>query len=360
MGADNLPIEVWKCLGEEGTTFLCEMLNKICEEEHIPEAWRKSSLIPIYKDKGDIMSCGNYRRIKLMSHSMKLYERIIEGRLRRLVTISEEKFGFMIGKSTTDTIFALRQVQEKYREGQKELHSMFIDLEKAYERVPQEELYWCMRAKNVPEQRIRVVQDMYIESETVVKCVAGTSEPFKVEVGLHQGSALSPFMFAIIMDTLTDDIRKEAPWNMMFADDVVLCCEETAGLEDLEWHNALEKRRMKVSRVKTEYMCLSGVPRGSVQMQDQQLPEVNEFKYLGSTLQTDGGVEAEINRRIQSGWNNWKKMSGVMCDRRIPAKVKGKIHQTVIQPTLLYGLETLSQTKKVTKRLEVAEMKMCR
>jgi len=82
VGPDNLPIEVWKCLGEEGITFLCEMLNKICEEEHIPEAWRKSTLIPIYKNKGDIMSCGNYRGIKLISHSMKLYERTIEGRLR--------------------------------------------------------------------------------------------------------------------------------------------------------------------------------------------------------------------------------------------------------------------------------------
>jgi len=196
--------------------------------------------------------------------------------------MSEEQFGFVIGKSMTDAIFALRQVQEKYREGHKELHSMFIDLDKAYDRVPREELYWCMRAKNVPEKYIRMVQGMYIESETVVKCVAGTLEPFKVEVGLHQGSALSPFLFAIIMDTLTDDIRKEAPWSMMFADDVILYSEEKAGLEeDLErWRNALEKRGMKLSRAKTEYMCLSGVSRGSVQMQDQQLPEVNEFKYL--------------------------------------------------------------------------------
>ena len=162
VGPDNLPIEFWKCLGEEGTTFLCEMLNKICEEEHIPEAWLKSTLIPIYKNKGEIMSCCNYRGIKLI-------------------------------------------------EGHKELHGMFIDLEKAYDRVPWEELYWCMQAKNVPEKYIWVVQDM------------------------HQGSALSPFLFAIIMDTLTDDIRKEAPWSMMFTDDVVLCCEEKAGLEeDLE------------------------------------------------------------------------------------------------------------------------------
>ena len=63
-----------------------------------------------------------------MSHSMKLYEHTIEGRLRRLVNISEEQFGFMKGKSTKDAIFALRQVQEKYREGHKELHSVFIQI----------------------------------------------------------------------------------------------------------------------------------------------------------------------------------------------------------------------------------------
>ena len=71
VGPDNLPIEVWKCLGEEGITSLSEMLNKICEEERIPEAWRKRTLISIYKNKGDIKSCGNYRGIKPMSLSMK-------------------------------------------------------------------------------------------------------------------------------------------------------------------------------------------------------------------------------------------------------------------------------------------------
>ncbi|XP_063586937.1 uncharacterized protein LOC134764286 [Penaeus indicus] len=145
-------------------------------------------------------------------------------------------------------------------------------------------------------------------------------------MGLHQGSALSPFLFAIIMDTLTDNIRKEAPWSMMFADDMVLCCEGKTELEEnLErWPDGQEKRGMKESRAKTEYMCLNGVPGGSVRIQDQRLPEVKEFKYLRSTLQADGGVDAEISRRIQSGWNNWKKMSGVLCDKRIPTRVKGR------------------------------------
>ena len=77
------------------------------------------------------------------------------------MSISEEQFGSVKGKSTTDAIFALRELQERYREGQQDLHCVFIDLEKAYDRVPSEELYWCMRDNRVPEKCIRLVNDMY-------------------------------------------------------------------------------------------------------------------------------------------------------------------------------------------------------
>ena len=166
-GPDNLPIEVWKSLGRTGVNFLKEALNKITDEEKIPDIWRKSILIPIFKNKGDTMNWGNYRGIKLMCHSMKQYERVHDNRLRNVVSISEEQFGLMRGTSTTDAIFALRQLHERYREGQQDLHCVFIDLAKAYERVPREELYWCMRVKGVPEKYIRLAKDVYHQCETV-------------------------------------------------------------------------------------------------------------------------------------------------------------------------------------------------
>ena len=75
---------------------------------------------------------------------MKVWERIIEARLRDRVEISKQQYGFMPGKGTTDAMFALGMLMEKYREGQRELHCVFVDLEKAYDRVPQEELWYCM------------------------------------------------------------------------------------------------------------------------------------------------------------------------------------------------------------------------
>ena len=100
----------------------------------MPEEWRRSVLIPIYKNKGDAQCCGNYRGIKLMSHTMKVWAKIIEARLRDRVEISKQQYGFMPGKGTTDAMFALRMLMEKYREDQRELHCVFVDLEKAYDR----------------------------------------------------------------------------------------------------------------------------------------------------------------------------------------------------------------------------------
>ena len=91
---------------------------------------------PPYKEKGDIQDCRIYRGIKLMSHTMKIWEKIIEQRLREKTTIGEEQFGFMPGWSTADAIHILRMAMERHREKQKGLHPVFIDLEKAYDRVP--------------------------------------------------------------------------------------------------------------------------------------------------------------------------------------------------------------------------------
>ena len=267
--------------------------------ERMPEEWRRNVLIPIYKNKEDAQSCGNYRGIKLISRTMKVWERIIEARLRDSVEINKQQYVFMLEKGTTDAKFALRMLMEKYREGQRELHCVFVDLKKAYDRVPREELWCCMRKSGIVERYVQLVQDMYEESETVVRCAVGTTESFKVKVGLHQGSALSPFLFAVLTDRLTDEVKREPPWTIVFADDIVICKETREEVEPrLEcWRYALERRDMKISRSKTEYLCINrGSDKETVKMDDTKVPRVKEFKYLGSTVQEHGNCERKIKR----------------------------------------------------------------
>ena len=99
---------------------------------------------------------------------MKRWERVVERRLRSDLKFSEQQYGFMSGKSTT--LFALRVLMEKYREGQNELHCVFVDLGKAYDKVPREKVWYCMRKSGLAEKYVRIVQDMYDDSTTAVRC----------------------------------------------------------------------------------------------------------------------------------------------------------------------------------------------
>ena len=89
---------------------------------------------------------------------------------------------------------------------------VFGDIEHAFDRISRDQIWWCLRKKGVPEEYVQSVQDMYRSSKTQVVTQKGETEYFPIEVGLHQGSALSPFLFIIIMDVLTENIEKHPPW----------------------------------------------------------------------------------------------------------------------------------------------------
>ena len=135
--------------------------------------------------------------------------------------MGEEQFGFMPGKGTTDAIFAARQMIEKHRERQKELHMVFIDLDKAYDRVPRLKVRRCMMEKEAPGKYVRIVKDTYVEEITKVKISVWLIST--ITVGLHQGSLLSPYLYDLVMDVLGQGFKKQPPWCMLFADDIVLC-----------------------------------------------------------------------------------------------------------------------------------------
>ena len=365
LGPDGIPVEVWKLLRMDGWTWLALFFNKLLLEEAIPDEWCNSSLVPIFKNKGDVLDCNNYRGIKLMSHTMKVWEKVIERRLREESEISQNQFGFMPGRGTTDAIFAIRQLCEKYRGAHKNLHMVFVDLEKAYDRVPRAVLWWALKEKGIPGKYVQLIRAMYSRCSTQVRSTAGTTGTFNVAVGLHQGSALSPYLFVLIMDALTSDIQEEAPWCMLFADDIVLVAE--GGLEvqsRLEaWWNRLENVGLKVSRTKTEYLfCDFGGLSSPVRISlaGTPIPICSDFRYLGSLVQGDGDVDRDVTHRINSGWMKWRQVTGTTCDPRMPLKLKGKIYKSVIRPVVMYGSECWAVKKMDEKRLHVAEMRMLR
>ena len=144
-----------------------------------------------------------------MSHTMKLWERVIKHRLRKMTSVTKNQFGFMPGRLTIEAIFLTRQLMERYREQKKDLHMVFIDLEKAYDKVPRKVMWWALDRKKVPTKYVTLTKDMYENVVTSVRACDSKTNDFPLKIGLHQGSALSPYIFTLVVDEITRDIQGE-------------------------------------------------------------------------------------------------------------------------------------------------------
>ena len=123
-----------------------------------------------------------------------------DGLIRQLMSIDDSQFGFVPGRGTTDAVFVVRQLQEKYLAANKRLYMAFVDL--AFDRVPLKVIWWGLRKLGVEEWIVRLMQGMYANVRSRIHVGEGYSEEFEVKVGVHQGSVLSPLLFIIVLEAL--------------------------------------------------------------------------------------------------------------------------------------------------------------
>jgi hypothetical protein len=363
-GPSGITSDILKALGDEGISWIHNIIKDIWVSKQLPAELKLSTVIPIYKQKGDSMECGNYRGIKLLEHALKIIEGIVEQRLRKAVSINSIQYGFIPGRGTVDAVYIMRQIQEKTLEGNKKKYWAFVDLEKAFDRVPRDLIYWSLRKRGVTEELVDMIKAMYTDARTTVRCKAGMTEFFEVKVGVHQGSRLSPLLFIIVLDVISEGIVRDMPWNILYADDLVIMADTEEELQQrlLEWQNCLESKGLKVNTGKTEVMLCAkkDEPINVTDRHGQRLQQVTQFKYLGSTLETSGSSTTEVDMRIRAGWIKWKEITPVICDKKIPVFLKTKLYKTMIRPVMLYGAETWALRKREEEKLERTEMRMLR
>ena len=193
-GPSGIISEMILASGKEMIKPITNLTYLIIRNEEIPDEWNLSFIINLYKGKGDSLDHGNSRGLKLLEQVLKTVERILESIIREQVSIDNMQFGFMPGRGTTYAIFILRQMHEKHIARKKDIFFAFVDLEKAFNRVPRSVLWWAMRKLGVEERVIRTVKAMYANARSKVQLNGLFSDEFEVKVGVHQGSVLSPLI----------------------------------------------------------------------------------------------------------------------------------------------------------------------
>ena len=243
--------------------------------------------------------------LKLLDHVMKGIERVIEKIIRERISIDDMQFGFMPGRGPTDAIFTLRQLQEKHLATNKKLYFSFVDLEKAFDCVPRKVIWWAMRKLGLEEWIVRLVQAMYNNTRSRVRVNNTYSDEFGVKVGVHQDSV--PLLFAIVLKALSHEFRTGTPWELLYADDLVISAETEEGLKMKlnKWKTGMEAKGLRVNMGKTKIM-VSGVNLQTLK---------DSGKYPCSVCRKGVGS----NSIYCDGCSHWvhKKCSGVIGSRTL-------------------------------------------
>ena len=328
----------------------------------------------------------------------------------------------MRGMSTIDAIYIIRHLQEIFLDKEKMLYHIFVDLEKAFDRVPRKAIQWALRRQGVPEQLVKQVMLLYNEASSKVVVAGGESEEFDLTVGVHQGSILSPLLFNVVIEEATKECRTEVPWEMLYADDLVLTAGSKKEVVDkfVAWKRALERRGMKVNIAKTKILvsgkkdevqqygdypcgvcgrgvrensilctvcdkwchqrcsgrssvvgvrnfvcptCVRGpqaVIDDSIEVDGQMIEEVSAFCYLGDMLERSGGVERAVRTRVAAAWNKWREISSLLVNRHLPLVKRARVYETCIRPVLLYGAETWALTARLEQIIRSCDRRMLR
>ena len=225
-------------------------------------------------------------------------------------TIAEEQAGFRAGRTTTEQIFNLCILCEKYLQHQQDIYHVFIDFEKACDRVWHAALWAIMKKYNISTNLIQIIKDLYDKATSAVLFNSSIGDWFKITVGVRQGCLLSPTLLNIFLERIMTDasedhegtvsIRGRTITNLRFADD----SDGLAGEEE-ELANLVERLDkastaygMEISAEKTKLMTnnTSGI-NTKIKVNGQRLETVTSFKYLGSVI-TDEGSKPEILSRI--------------------------------------------------------------
>ena len=318
-GEDTIPYEIIKKLGPKAREYLLHLYNRIWSGEEIPQAWRTAVILPLLKEGKDPEKPGSYRPISLTDCLGKILEKIIAERLSSYMEehklFNECQAGFRQGRCTSDQVWKLVQtatdkIQTKRDKGLATLVT-FFDFERAYDKVWRDGLISKMINMNIPYAFIKYTRLFLSARRTTVEINGTRSKEFYLNQGLPQGSAISPLLFLLFINDITDFMSPGATPSL-FADDTAASVEcgkdkEKAVRKMQDNIDGIDKWaktwKMKLNAGKTQVMVISTSNADTdwqpkLTLEGKELEVVKEYKFLGVTIDRKLNFASHVNKII--------------------------------------------------------------
>ena len=374
-GKDGIPAEIIKA-GKQSCllSHLHELLFQCGEERSVPQDMCDPNIVTLYKNKGERNDCINYRGISLLIIVGKAFARVALKKLQSLAerVYPESQCGFRAKRSTIDTIFSLRQLQEKCPEQRLPLHNAFIDLTIAFDLVSRLALFKLLQRIGCPPKLLKFITSLHEEMQGTVQFEGSSSEPFSIKSGVKQGCVLASTLFGILLSLLLGfafkeneegvyihtrshgslfnfsrhgaktKVRKVLIREMLFAEDAALTAHTEAGLHDPIncFSDVCNEFGVTVSIKKTNVLGQNVSPAPSISIGDNSLDAVEELTYLGSVISSSHNMDLELNGngRIGKASSTIGRLSRrVWENTKLTTNAKIAVYQACVLSTLMYG-----------------------
>ena len=339
-GADRITAEHLKHASSKVIPLLSLCFYGFFKHGILPDSMIAVQLVPVIKDKtGKINSKDNYRPIALASVLSKVLETIILNRIEMYISTNYNQFGFKRKHGTDMCIFALKELLSKYQGLNTTMFLCFIDSSKAFDRINHSKLFQKLTQRGVPKYIVRILAFWYANQLVQIKWGSSVSVGFKVSNGVRQGGILSPYLYNVFMDDLSNRLNKcktgcivgdTVTNHFMYADDLVAFSPCSAGLQEIlsvcSQYGA--QFDIKYNAEKSNIMIVrSREDRGSVFpmffLSGNALGVCNEAKYLGHYLSDDLSDDRDIQRQCNKLYAqaNMLKRRFHMCSSDVKASL---------------------------------------
>ena len=316
-GVDGIQSEHLKYCDEKINLYFCNLFNCMLKHGFLPDTFMKTIIVPIIKDKrGDVTDKDNYRPIALTTIASKLLEILLFQAMEEKLYTCDNQFGFKTGHSTDMCIFAFKQIMEYYTSFSSPVYICYMDASKAFDRLNHWRLFNCLIERKVPLILIRLLCFWYSTQQLMVRWGNSLSLSFSVTNGVRQGGVISPHLFNLYMDKLSQvliqsdigcKLNGKVLNHFMYADDAVICAPSPTALQCLLniCEEFAQEFSIKYNLKKT--VCMSIKPKiyrnnlyvPSFTLCGHTLKFVDKYNYLGAVISSDCTDDKDLLRQLR-------------------------------------------------------------
>ena len=378
-GTDGISAEFYKAILPNVATIIKDLFNKIYELSYFPDIWCESLIITIHK-RGRTDVPDNYRGISLLNVLSKAFTTILNSRITKWLEcnslLCKEQGGFRKKFSTTDSIFTLNTLIEKYTNRPRgRFYCAFVDFTKAFDTINREALWVKLQNIGISTKMLKILMAIYDGVEASVLTTQGQSQKFSCPMGVKQGCILSPTLFSIYINDLPSFFLNANVYqiplvdlelsSLLYADDLVLASESSIGLQ--RQLNLLksycDKWHLKVNKEKTKIMVFrrGGVLRSYEKWfyGDEKIAATAHFSYLGVYFSSFHHWGYNQKFRADKGLRAMGSLNRMMLTiPNISSDLTLKVFDTRIIPILHYGSEVWGYSD--SQCIERVQLKCCK